>query len=181
MEWLAFIGIIALIGVAFVGIYIARQGDAHFEFLVNQRTDMKLEDMDDSTAVFSCNIPFVNNGSQDGTILDCYPRHLLPQEQFDEVEVASLLELETSPRRDGYFEAIIVLKGTGNAVNIMLKFSAKSGDIRQAMASMVDMPVDIVYQIVARSDWYITKNRMIVTAEELLAAMAAGPASEQEE
>ena len=106
MELLSFIVIMALAVVVFVWLYIAKQGDAEFEFLVAQRTDCRLEAIDRDTAIFTCNIPFVNKGSQDGTIMDCYPRHLLPQEQFDEVAVVSLLELETSPRRDGYFEAV---------------------------------------------------------------------------
>jgi len=41
------------------------------------------------------------------------------------------------------------------------------------LAEMVDMPIDIVYQVVARSDWFITKARIIMTAEEIAEAIAA--------
>ena len=174
MEVLSFIFLFAAMVAVALWLYIVRQGAAELEFLMDQRTDFKLEEQTGQTAVFSCNIPFVNKGSQDGTMMDCYPRHLLPEEQFDAVELVSRIELETRLRKDGYFEALIVSKTTGNAVILTLSFQAKSGDITEAMADMVDMAVDIVFQVVGRSDWYITKQRLIVPADELARALTAG-------
>ena len=37
----------------------------------------------------------------------------------------------------------------------------------------VDLPVDIVYQVVARSKWYINKQRLVLASEELAAALSA--------
>ncbi len=152
-------------------LFIARQGDAEFEFLVDQRTDFKLEELNGDKAVFSCVVPFVNKGTQDGTIMDCFPRHLLPQEQFDAAEVSSRLELETRRRSDGYFEALIVPKTDGNAVIVTVAFTAKRGDIKQALAGMVDMPIEIYFQVVARSNWYVDKQRVVMKADEVAAAL----------
>jgi hypothetical protein len=176
VEFLSVLLLLLVIVAVALWLFVARQGDAEFEFLVDQRTDIKLEELTGDTVVFSCNIPFVNKGTQDGTIMDLYPRHLLPQEQFDAVEVSSRLELETRPRKDGYFEALIVPKTTGNAVILTLTFRTKGGDIRRAMTEMVDMRVDIVFQIVGRSKWYITKQPMMVPADEIARALAAGHA-----
>ncbi len=154
-----------------VWLFIARQGDAEFEFLVDQRTDFKLEELSGNRAVFSSNVPFVNKGTQDGTIMDCFTRHLLPQEQFDAVEVSSRLELETRRRSDGYFEALIVPKTDGNAVIVTVAFTAKQGDIRQALVGMVDMPVEIYFQVVARGKWYVDKQRVVMMADEVGAAL----------
>ena len=169
---LAIVGIalIAVIGVCF---YIMRQGDADIQFIVDERTKFRLVDMTETTATFTCKVPFINRGTQDGTIMDAFTRHLLPYEQYDGVKVASRLELESRPRTDGYFEAIIIPYGTGQAVVITVEFTAVRGNIRQALAEMVDMPIDIVYQVVARSDWFITKARIIMTAEEIAEAIAA--------
>lgn len=175
MELLSIVLVAAAFVAVAVWLYIARQGDAEFEFLVDQRTDFTLEALSAERAVFACIVPFVNKGTQDGTIMDCYPRHLLPQEQFDAVDVASRLELESSRRNDGYFEALIVPKTTGSAVIITVSLTAKQGDIRKALADMVDMPVDIVYQAVARSKWYIDKQRLVMPAAEIASALAAGP------
>jgi hypothetical protein len=171
VELLLFFVVAAVALAIAVWLFIARQGDAEFEFLVDQRTDFKLEEMSGNRAVFSCVVPFVNKGTQDGTIMDCFTRHLLPQEQFDAVEVSSRLELETRRRSDGYFEALIVPKTDGNAVIVTVTFTAKQGDIRQALAGMVDMPVEIYFQVVARGKWYVDKQRVVMMADEVAAAL----------
>lgn len=161
-----------------VWLYIARQGDAEFEFMVDQRNDFSLISETEDTATFVCTVPFINKGTQDGTIMDAYTRHLLPYEQFDEVAVQSRLELESAPRTDGYFEALIVPKGTGQAVIVTVEFVAKNGTIREALSKMVDMPVDVVYQIVARSFYYINKNRLVMTADEIVGALGISRAAD---
>lgn len=171
MELLLVLLMAAAVLAVALWLFIARQGDAAFEFLVDQRTDFKLEEVSGDRAVFSCVVPFVNKGTQDGTIMDCFTRHLLPQEQFDAVEAASRLELETRRRSDGYFEALIVPKTDGNAVIVTVTFAARRGDIREALADMVDMPVEIYFQVVARGTWYVGKQRLIMMADEVAAAL----------
>jgi hypothetical protein len=168
--------VVAIIAVA-VWLYIARQGDAEFEFLVDQGSEFVLTELTEQAAEFSCKIPFVNKGTQDGTIMDAYTRHLLPYEQYDGVEVYSRLELETAPRTDQYFEALIVPKGTGQTAVITVRFTARGKRMPQALAEMaqmgVDMSIDIVYQVVARSNWYISKNRKIMSAGDIARALQA--------
>ncbi len=172
MELLLFL-LIAIAAVAVVlWLFVARQGDAAFEFLDDQRTDFKLEELTGDKAVFSTVVPFVNKGTQDGTIMDCFPRPLLPQEQYDAAAVSARVELETQRRDDNYFEALIVPKTTGNAIVVTVTFTAKQGDIRQALATMVDMPVEIYFQVVARGKWYADKQRLMMKADEIAAALA---------
>ena len=175
MEFLIVLVVLAVVVAVAIWLFIAQQGDAEFEFIVDQRTDFILEDVTEKTATFSCKVPFINKGSQDGTIMDAYPRHLLPYEQYDGVDVSSRMELTTAPRTDNYFEAVIIPRGTGGIVVITVTFTAKEGGIREALGQMheltVDMAIDIVYQIVARSPWYIHKVRMIMTCDEIMRAM----------
>ncbi len=166
------IGLLVIAGLIAVAIwlYIANQGDAEFEFQVNQATAFEVVDSNETAITLKCKVPFVNKGTQDGTMMDCYTRHLLPYEQYDGVIVNSRLELESAPRSDGYFEAIIIPKKTGQTIVITVQLTARHGDIRQALAQMVDMPIDIVYQVVARSDWYITKTRLVMKAADVVRA-----------
>ena len=87
------------------------------------------------------------------------------------------MELSTAPRTDNYFEAVIIPMGTGGTVVITVKFTAKQGGITEALQQMheltVDMAIDIVYQIVARTPWYIHKARMMMTCDEIMRAMQA--------
>jgi hypothetical protein len=176
VELLLILLIAAAVAAIALWLFIARQGDAEMEFLIDQRTDFRLEEMSGDRAVFSCVVPFVNKGTQDGTIMDCFPRHLLPQEQYDAVEVSSRLELETRRRSDGYFEALIVPKTDGNAVIVTVALTARQGDIRKALEDMVDMPVEIYSQIVGRGNFYVAKQRLVMTADEIAAAVKAGVA-----
>ncbi len=171
------IGLIVLVAAA-VRLYIASQGDAEFEFQVKKRTQFAVSEETENYMELTCRVPFINKGSQDGTIMDAYPRTLLPYEQFDKLEAVGRLELEDAPRVDNYFEAVIIPKGTGQAVNVTLRLTdRKNVGLRNALEAMVenrvDLPVDVVYQVVARSDWYINKNRLVLTSEELAAALAA--------
>jgi len=185
VEFLMIVIILVIVVAIAVWLFIARQGDAEFEFIVGQRTDFILEELTDKAATFSCKVPFINKGSQGGTIMDAYPRHLLPYEQFDGVDVSSRMELSTAPRTDNYFEAVIIPQGTGGTVVITVTFTAKEGGIKEALGQMaeltVDMAIDIVYQIVARSLWYIHKTRMIMTCDEIMRAMQVKSTAELEE
>ncbi|HMM22926.1 MAG TPA: hypothetical protein PKA10_19615 [Selenomonadales bacterium] len=175
MNFLVLLLVLIIAAAVVIWLYVARQGDAEFEFIVDQRTDFRLTELTAGQAVFSCVVPFVNKGTQDGTIMDCYPRHLLPREQFDAVKVESRLALESRLRDDGYFEALIVPKTTGGNVVLTVVLTVRQGDIRATLAEMVDMSLDIVYQVVARSRWYIHKQRLVMTAEEITRALSAGP------
>lgn len=171
MDFLILLLLAAVVIALGVWLSIARQGDAEFDFIVDQRSDFELDELSGDTAVFSCKIPFVNKGTQDGTIMDLYPRHLMPREYYDKLDIRSRMTLESNPRQDGYWEAIIVFKTTGDAVILTLTMTAKEGGIREALKGLPDMPVDIVYQVVARSDWYITKSRVMVLSAELQQAL----------
>ncbi len=174
MEVLAVLLILVLGAAAAIWLYIAKQGDAHFQFIVDQRTDFTLTEITDTKATFKATVPFVNNGTQDGTLMDVFPRHFLPCEQFDAVDTDARLTLDSANRNDGYWEAYIVPFNTGGAIVLTVTFTAKTGDIREALKDMVDMPIDIVFQVVARSPWYIDKNRLVMTAGEIQKALAAG-------
>lgn len=168
MDGLMIILFLIILFVIVVWLYIAKQGDAEFVFLVEQRTPWTVEEVTENSAVFSTKVPFVNRGTQGGTIMDAYPRYLLPCEQYDAVDVyARLTNMEeTLFRTDGYWESVIVLAKEGGTVLVTVKLTAKEGSIEAALADMVNMPIDLVYQIVARSDWYLSKNRIIFVGDE---------------
>lgn len=160
-------------------VVFSRQGDAKFNFMVEQRTPFVLESMDNNSAVFTSSVPFINCGTQDGTLTDVYPRHQLPFEYYDGVEIAPRLTLESMPRKDGYWEAMIIFKKTGGVILLTVKLTAKDGEISSALNNMVDMPIDIVYQAVSRSDWYIDKTTLVMTAEEIRSAVKQNSAYRQ--
>ena len=54
---------------------------------------------------------------------------------------------------------------------IKLEIKGKSGNILRDLEDFPDMPMDIIYQVVARSDYYYAKTRVTLTSEDLRTAL----------
>ena len=174
--------LLIIIGIVFIGflitvlatyLYISNQGNCNIQIFGDGRSKFKIDELTKESATFSTLIRYKNVGSQNGTIVDLFPRHLLPQEQFDAVNVESWLFDKSMERHDGYWEAIIVKKGLEGIIQLNIKLTAKNGDIINTLENMVDMPVNLVYQVVGRSWFDIYKERIIMYKEEVAEAVKA--------
>lgn len=171
--FLAFLGLVMLA----VGLYIWKQGDADFDFDVANRSKLAFESETGDSMVFSFRLPFRNRGSQQGTMMDVFARPWLPCEQFSAAELTTKVTAASSPRDDGYWEsALFPMDKVDNDVAIIsLRFDAHGGDIRQAMEEMVDLPLNVIYQVIGRSDWYMAKVMLELPIEEFqIAIQSAG-------
>ena len=175
VELLAVLILLIGLGILGVWIYIVRQGDSEIEILTAQRTALQLVSVENGKAVFAVQVPLCNLSAQDGIILDAFPRHLLPQEQYDAARVESRLELLTAPREDGYFEAVIIEGNKGNTFVLTVALTAKNGLVAEAVAGMADMPVELYYQVVGRGECTLHKERLILPAAEFRVAFAVQP------
>ena len=167
--FLAFLGLVFLA----LALYIWKQGDAEFIFDTSRRSQLVLEQETADKMVFSFNVPFRNRGSQQGTLMDVFVRPWIPKEQFSAAELTTKVTVASCPRSDGYWEATLFPneKLENDVAVITLRFDAVDGDIRQAMAQIVDLPLNIVYQVVARAEWYLSKTMLELPMEEFHAAM----------
>ena len=77
----------------------------------------------------------------------------------------------SAPRTDDYFEAVLVQAGTGDVLNLRVVLKTSKEEIKNVLVEMVDLPIDIFYQIVARKEWFINKSRLELKAEEIKLAM----------
>lgn len=165
--------IVAIIGLCAIGyilftIYAWKQGDAHFVIDCRRRDPFVLKEINQDKAVFETHLAFYNKGKQGGTIMDFYPRTLLPHEQFDKCIVHSQLANEEAERDDNYWESVIINPGKGGRIRVTVELISKDGNIREDLKTFPDMPVDLVYQVVARSEWYINKARITLKSSEVL-------------
>ena len=174
--FLAFLGLVFLA----LALYIWRQGDADFIFDTAKRSRLVLEKETKNEMVFSFSVPFRNRGSQQGTLMDVFVRPWMPREQFSAAELTTKVTVASCPRSDGYWEATLFPneKLENDVAVIKLRFYSEDGDIRQAMAHIVDLPLNIVYQVVARAEWYLTKTMLELPMEEFHAAMQSARGQE---
>lgn len=162
-----FIGFVAVIVIA-VYLLVLKIGNAKFNLKTEDHTPFVVELMTDDSIMLSTKIEFANEGKQCGTIMDCYVRHLLPYEQFDGVRIYSKAELDGAPREDDYFEAVLIQRNSSIHIVIQIILTArKAAKIKEVLTNMVDLPIDVVYQYVARDPWAIGKKRIVITAEEI--------------
>ncbi len=167
--FLAFLGLVFLA----LALFIWKQGDADFIFETDRRSQLVLEQETADQMVFSFSVPFRNRGSQQGTLMDVFVRPWMPKEQFSAAELTTQVTVASTPRSDGYWEATLFPneKLESDVAVIKLKFRTSGGDIRQAMDKIVDLPLNIIYQVVARAEWYLSKTMLELPVEEFHAAM----------
>ena len=170
--FLAFLGLLFLA----LALYIWKQGDADFIFDTERRSPLVLAQETADQMVFTFNVPFRNRGSQQGTLMDVFVRPWMPKEQFSAAELTTQVTVASCPRTDGYWEATLFPneKLENDVAVITLRFNAVDGDIRRAMAQIVDLPLNIIYQVVARAEWYLSKTMLELPMEEFHAAMQNG-------
>lgn len=143
-------------------------GDAIVKMKVDEHSPFVVDEMTQNSISLSTTINVANDGKQCATIMDCYVRQLLPYEQFDGVKVEAKAELKGAPREDDYFESVLIQKKESIDIIIRVKLTArKNNDIKQTLTHMVDLPLDIVYQHAARYPWKLSKETIVLSAEEI--------------
>lgn len=173
MAFLAAILLAVIVVGTMVWFYIWRQGDAELVFLVDKRTEFVVQELAADRVVLTSEIPFINKGTQDGTVMDVFLRPLLPREYYDGVTVEAQVTLMSQPRTDNYWESVIICYGKGDVIKASITLIAKNSDIATALQDMVDMPINIITQVVARSDSYLQLTQFVMPSAEVITAVAA--------
>jgi len=133
---------------------------------------LTLDEKTDKKMSFHTELLFVNEGKQCGTIMDAIVRSQLPYEQYDGIEVRAKAERQGYPREDDYFEAVIIqkkgVKDDRMTMLIKVTLTARKGlNLTEALANMVDLPLDLIYQQTGRTVVHYKKLRLTIKAEEI--------------
>ena len=135
---------------------------------LESRTPFKLESRDAKSVTLSTTIEFRNEGTQSAMIVDAICKPQLPFEQYDGMNVRGKAERQGVPREDDYFEALVLEHQ--QSVNLVAKVTLtarKNLSLEEAVAHMVDFPVEFIYREVGRTPMHWSIARVILTAEEL--------------
>ncbi|MCX7971180.1 MAG: hypothetical protein N3A57_06415 [Negativicutes bacterium] len=182
MTALYFITIITwlvICGAVIVRLLMKWQGEAVFVFSVAERGPWRLQAKDEREMIIAAAFPFSNQGRQDGTLIDVFPRVQLPEEQYDLARIRARLYWQEKSRTDDYWECFIFPKGFRGWLVLEITVTARDGTLSAACRQLPDFPVDIYYQAVSRTDYYINKVRMIIGAGDIR-QLAAGVADRSE-
>ena len=135
---------------------------------LESRSPFKIISRDDKSLTLSTTIEFRNEGTQSAMIVDAICHPLLPFEQYDGMSVRGKAEREGVPREDDYFEALVIEhQQSANLVAIVTLTARKNLSLEEAVANMVDFPIEFIYREVGRNPMRWSIARVILTAEEL--------------
>ena len=135
---------------------------------LESRTPFKVESRDEKSVTISTTIEFRNEGTQSAMIVDAICHPLLPFEQYDGMNVRGKVEREGVPREDDYFEALVIEHQQSAKLVAKVTLTARKNlSLEEAVAHMVDFPVELIYREVGRTPMHWSIARVILTAEEL--------------
>ena len=159
--------VVVLAGVVLVWLYLKGRYEKVVPKL-ESRTPFKIENRDEKSVTLSTTIEFRNEGTQSAMIVDAICKPQLPFEQYDGMNVRGKAERQGVPREDDYFEALVLEHQ--QSVNLVAKVTLtarKNLSLEEAVAHMVDFPVEFIYREVGRTPMHWSIARVILTAEEL--------------
>lgn len=161
-----------LLGVVAVAVFIMMQPKHRFVFDVKNRTKAELTDKTDNKLCFSIDVPFTNEGGDEGLVLDAFMRIYLPQEQYDKALVRGKINLKDVPRDDDYFEALVMPKGANKTMTAKFELTPMhSAGLKEAVNGLPDFDVAMFWECRGRENLYTVKKFITISADEVKALL----------
>ena len=161
-----------LLGVVAVAVFIMMQPKHRFVFDVKNRTKAELTDKTDNKLCFSVDVPFTNEGGDEGLVLDAFMRIYLPQEQYDKALVRGKINLKDVPRDDDYFEALVMPKGEHKTMTAKFEVTPMHGaTLKEAVNGLPDFDVAMFWECRGRENLYTVKKFITISADEVKALL----------
>ena len=134
----------------------------------DSRTPFKVERRDEKSVTISTTIEFRNEGTQSAMIVDAICKPQLPFEQYDGMDVRGKAERQGVPREDDYFEALVIEHQQSAFLVAKVTLTARKNlSLEEAVAHMVDFPVEFLYREVGRNPMRWSMVRVFLPAGEL--------------
>ena len=135
---------------------------------LDSRTPFKVERRDEKSVTISTTIEFRNEGTQSAMIVDAICKPQLPFEQYDGMDVRGKAERQGVPREDDYFEALVIEHQQSAFLVAKVTLTARKNlSLEEAVAHMVDFPVEFLYREVGRNPMRWSMVRVFLPVEEL--------------
>ncbi len=163
---------VAVFSFLLVKLYLSAMGLENVIVRGADHTPFSVEEQTEDSILLSTKVEFVNEGKQCATIMDAIVRPQLPYEQYDGIEARGKAELEGRPREDDYFEAVLILRkgDVPDRINILMKvrLTARKGmKLKEALAHMVDLPLELIWMETGRMPWRYRKICVVLSAAEI--------------
>ncbi len=151
-----------------VWLYIYLQGDSAVA-LVKEKVGAPVKiSCTEEQLDFYVDIPCLNAGKEEGTILDAFLRVYLPEEQYDGVRIRGKVNLADKPRQDDYFEAELIGAGVTKMLRLYLEVCPKHGkSMQEALAELPDYEIGVFVEGRGRTALRYIKEYITISAADL--------------
>jgi hypothetical protein len=146
----ALIAIVIIILLAIIGeIILARKGDCRLIIESNRMAEHQLfEDREGITLFFT--VPMVNGGKQQGLVIDCFSRLQPEGDQFKSFDIHCKIVNMLDPRKDDYWEAVIIKTGGTCPLGLYLRIRCTSLERELIKSALDKFYIDIHYKYYGR-------------------------------
>jgi hypothetical protein len=111
---------------------IRRRGDCCLHLDATRIKDRRIYEHNEEIEI-SFSLPIMNTGSQQGLLIDCFARLQPEGDKYKDIDIHAKIVLSANPRRDDYWEAIIIKAGMEDWVTIIVTVKTDGhGDVINA-------------------------------------------------
>ena len=143
--------------------------DKKLVFFKEKRTRAKLISKSEDKIEFSVDVPYANQGGNEGIFLDAFVRIYLPDEQYNGALLRGRVNHPAAPRTDDYFEARLVPPHEEGHLTITFEATPRNGKktAAEAVLGMPDVEVALYVERRGRMELFHNKENILLTKEEL--------------
>lgn len=155
MSWI----LLLLVSLAALDAWLRRLPDARIRLLKEKARNLRVDYPDPQHARLRWEIPFRNEGTQQGLLIDASARLQPLGERYSDLQPVCRLTPTRAPRADGYWEAVIVPIGEELEASIELWLTAE--DAREAVARMGEVRIEILFKSYCRTPMKYRREELV--------------------
>lgn len=142
-------------------VYTRKIGDCRVELETGKIGNKIYSIINDNRAKFIFNVPLSETGKKQlAMILDCAARVQPEGSKYYGLNINAKVNNLNNPRDDGYFEAIVMKKGTSMTIQVILDIESPGKKIQEVINRLNEIKVDFLYKYYCRNP--IKYNREVI-------------------
>ncbi|MCL5773111.1 MAG: coenzyme F420-0:L-glutamate ligase [Firmicutes bacterium] len=145
------INITAILYIVFA-VYTQKLGDCQIELETGKIDNKIYTIINDNRAKFVFHVPISETGKKQlAMIIDCAARVQPEGSKYYGLNINAKVNNLNNPRDDGYFEAIVMKKGSSMTIQITLDIESPGRNIREVINRLNEIKVDFLYKYYCRN------------------------------
>lgn len=152
---------------ATLAVYFRYQGDSEILFDTRAAREYRVtKNMLQRVIRCRCLIPLANRGRQNGMVINVFCQPMYYGKIMEQLDITARLRLlDTPPRQNSYWEAVIIKKNAAHLVELEVAIRSQA-DLFRVTREIPSLKVIIYYQVVGRDgiQWHLSEAQFDLTS-----------------